>query len=180
MTRPSEQQPVPAACPLNAREVRVLTELASGETQASAARRLGITAGVVRNVSIELFAKLGVRSIGQAAAVAVHYGWLPGLRIPPLPAPPPRLGHNEWRALYRERVAQMRQSPGTAVDIGPYPSYSGCANAVWRMRKGLLTGFAPAGSFDAHPVRVYDAYWFVRARYLGTPEPATTAPGGGA
>ncbi|MFF3847981.1 LuxR C-terminal-related transcriptional regulator [Streptomyces sp. NPDC002328] len=168
-------RPDPVHCPLTKRERAVLTELASGETHRTAARNLDLSPSVVHNITAELFTKLGVHNIAHAAAVAVHHGWLPELRVPEQVPPPPAFSTSGWIRVYREAADELRAAPGDTQDIGPYTSYSGASNAVWRIRKGLLKPFQPAGAFEALAARQERGHWFVTARYVGEPTPTTEA-----
>ncbi|WP_426568167.1 response regulator transcription factor [Streptomyces canus] len=164
----AQHQPAPVPCPITAREAEILCELANGLSYEEAGPELGISPNTVRRVVGTIYTKLGVRNGTQAAAVAAHHGWLPGLR---LPDPPPRAvarGPRAWRAMYREHAAWMRERPGVPVDIGPYSSQSSARQAACRIDKGLLPEFTPAGHFSARHARAaHGGRWIVRAQYVG-------------
>ncbi|MGP4085430.1 response regulator transcription factor [Streptomyces sp. KR55] len=168
----AEHRPDPVPCPLTARQIEVLTQLATGETYESAARNLGVSVSSFKRHCEAIYTRLGVRNMTQATVIAADLRWLPGI---PVPVPPPRarkLGPHRWRAIYRKHVAQMRKRPRHPVEIGPYSSCSGARNAAWRMNKGLLSQFQPTGAFNAQAVRSDSGHWVVLARYLGTTDTA--------
>lgn len=170
--------PVPdLLCPITGREAEILSELANGLTYDRAAYAVGISRHTVRRVASTIFSKLGALNGTQAAAIAAHHGWLPGLRLPDSPAPVAARGAHTWRALYRESAARMREQPGTTVDIGPYTTLTSARVAARRINKGLLPQFSPAGSFKARHTRASDRdrRWIVAARYVG--EPTSTTEG---
>lgn len=168
-------RPEPPACPLTERQLDVLTQLANGGTHDSTARALSTTPHAVRNCCTEIYARLCVRNAVQAVAVAAHHGWLSSLHVPALLDGPPAHGPAAWRVIYREAVARMRKQPGVPVDIGPYGSYSGARNAVWRIRNGLLAEVQPAGDFAAQAIPTGPGQFIVRARYIGAPNTAERA-----
>jgi len=70
--------PPASANPLTAREVEVLREVATGLTNAAAARRLGISAKTVNTHLEHTYAKLDVSTRTAAVVVAERRGWLTG------------------------------------------------------------------------------------------------------
>lgn len=160
----------PSDCPLTARETDVLAQFAGGATYEEAAHNLGVSVYCVNTLARDIYARLDVRSMAQATAIAMHFGWLPNVAFRRPPAPQPKYGTVAWRALYRERIQQMREHPGKPVDIGPYVSISGARKSAWRINKGLIVEAKPAGAFHAEAVRSHDGGWAVRARYVGTPD----------
>lgn len=165
----AEHRPDPAPCPLTAREIEVLTEVANGEMYESAAEHLGLSVPTVRSHCATIYDRLGARRGAQATAIAAHHGWLPGLHTPDPVAPIPKRGPHAWKALYRERAAEMCQRPGEVVEVGPYGSRNGALSSAARISKGLMDIFRPAGSFEAEAVPINYTRWFVRARYIGMP-----------
>ncbi|WP_406168987.1 helix-turn-helix transcriptional regulator [Streptomyces sp. NBC_00996] len=160
---------LPAPCPLTEREVEILTLLASGATYASAGQKLNVTDHSVRRHAERIYDRLGVRNAAHAVSVAAHHRWLPDLPIPEPVARMPRAGPHTRLAMYQERAAEMRGRPGEPAEIGPYGSIAAVKNAAYRINRGLVNAFKPAGSFRAQAVRSDSGQWFVRARYLGTP-----------
>lgn len=63
--------------PLSARELDVLSVVASGMPSAEVAARLHLTAGTVRNYISEILRKTGARNRLEAVRVAEDAGWLP-------------------------------------------------------------------------------------------------------
>ncbi len=169
----AEHRPDLVPCPLTAREIEILTEVANGETYASAARNLGLVTETVRSRCAIIYGRLGARCAAQAAAIAAHHGWLSGLHAPEPAGRVPQLGPHAWKTTYRERAAEMRERPGEVVEIGPYGSRPGARRGALRIRKGLIDVFRPAASFEAEAVPAGHGRWIVRARYIGTP--ASTA-----
>lgn len=165
----AKHRPARVPCPLTARDILMLTQIANGETYESAARNLGLSTETVRSRSGVIYDRLGARCAAQAAAIAVHHGWLPGLHIPAPVDRVPRQDPSAWKALYRERAAEMRKRPGDVVEIGPYGSRQGAHQATVRISKGLIDIFQPAGFFEAKAVPTSHGRWVVRARYLVTP-----------
>jgi DNA-binding CsgD family transcriptional regulator len=165
----AEHRPDPVPCPLTGREIQILTEVANGETYESAASNLGLGLETVRSCCATLYDRLGARCAAQAAAIAAHHGWLPGLRVTEPAERVQQLSPQAWKTIYRQRAAEMRKRPRQVVEIGPYVSRTGARNGVWRINGGLIAEFQPAGSFDAEAVRVDHGRWIVRARYIGTP-----------
>ncbi|MFF9097625.1 LuxR C-terminal-related transcriptional regulator [Streptomyces sp. NPDC014802] len=157
------------ACPLNAKQLKVLNLLAAGETYESAAKRLGFSATSVKNFCSEIYTRLGVRNAPHAVALGVQYGWLSDIRIPEAVITPVTHPPRTWREIYRKSAAQMREQPGVPVEIGPYVSISGARNAAKRMRKGLWEEFRPAGAFDAKSQRTDAGYFVIVACYVGEP-----------
>lgn len=166
-------RPPAVPCPLTPREIEILTEIASGESYESAARNLGLSLDTVRSRCVIIYGRLGTRRGAQATAIAVHHGWLPGLRVTAAAPDLSRLAPNAWKAIYRERAAEMRKHPGKVVEIGPYGSRNGAYKSAARINKGQLDVFQAAGSFEAEVVPVQPSRWIVRARYVGTPVDAS-------
>ena len=78
-SRPAAVPRLPAATnPLTAREVEVLRAIATGLTNAAAARRLGISAKTVNTHLEHAFAKLDVSTRTAAVILAERRGWLTG------------------------------------------------------------------------------------------------------
>lgn len=63
-------------CPLTARELEVLAALAVGGTPAAIARRVGLSAGTVRNYTAAIMTKLEVSDRAEAIRIAQHQGWI--------------------------------------------------------------------------------------------------------
>ncbi|GAB3740727.1 response regulator transcription factor [Microlunatus parietis] len=63
-------------CPLTERELEVLAALAEGGTPAAIARRVGLSAGTVRNYAAAIMTKLEVSDRAAAIQVAQHHGWI--------------------------------------------------------------------------------------------------------
>jgi putative nucleotidyltransferase with HDIG domain len=63
-------------CPLTARELDVLRQLASGKVYKQAAAALGVTVSTVRNHAHNAYRKLGVADRAQAVMLASERGWL--------------------------------------------------------------------------------------------------------
>lgn len=93
---------------LSPREWEVLNLLAAGEGAKGAAAALGIAVKTVETHRKSLFSKLGVHSIEQAIAAALHSG---ALRVEDLPEPPVRVirleGSGEPGAEHRPDPAQQ-------------------------------------------------------------------------
>lgn len=64
----------PSDSPLTGRERDVLRQIATGRTNASVARELGITEHTVERHAANLYRKLGVRSRAEATAWAIRNG----------------------------------------------------------------------------------------------------------
>jgi len=164
--RPAETQ---RPCPLSERDVEILTQIANGETYASAGRNLGLSSESVRGRCPQMYARLGAKNAAHAAAIAAHEGWVPGLRIPEPIEEIPRIvrGPHAWNRIYRRIAAELRALPGEQLPLGPYGSRSGARGAASYIRRGLLRSFEPAGAFDASAVRGDGGKWIVLARYVG-------------
>ncbi|MFC7622204.1 response regulator [Microlunatus sp. GCM10028923] len=63
-------------CPLTERELEVLAALAEGGTPTVIARRVGLSAGTVRNYAAAIMTKLEVPDRAAAIQVAQHHGWI--------------------------------------------------------------------------------------------------------
>src|SRR5690606_23701855 len=63
-------------CPLTERELEVLAALAEGGTPAAVARRVGLSAGTVRNYAAAIMTKLEVSDRAAAIRLAQHHGWI--------------------------------------------------------------------------------------------------------
>jgi DNA-binding CsgD family transcriptional regulator len=72
---------------LTGQEQALLRLLSQGETDESAARKLGISPRTLRRMTAELMTELGVRSRFQWGAQAVEHGWLAPLAPKSDPAP---------------------------------------------------------------------------------------------
>ncbi|MFD1656932.1 helix-turn-helix transcriptional regulator [Streptomyces caeni] len=156
-------------CPLTEREVQVLTLLVNGGTYESTATRLGIAPHTVRSHCHKIIDRLGARDRTHAAAIAAHFGWLPGLDIAQVRERVHRKSPQQWQEIHRERAAAMRAQPGTSVDIGPYTSNSGAANVARGIQDGRLDAYQPVGAFTAQATHTGPGRWVVRAHYIGTP-----------
>jgi putative nucleotidyltransferase with HDIG domain len=64
------------SCPLTARELEVLRQLASGKVYKQVASALGVSASTVRNHAHNAYRKLGVADRTQAIVLASERGWL--------------------------------------------------------------------------------------------------------
>ncbi len=64
--------------PLTKREKEILIAVSDGATSREIAEKLGLTDQTVRNYMTTLLRKIGARTRGQAAAVALRNGWLDG------------------------------------------------------------------------------------------------------
>lgn len=62
--------------PLTEREKEILTAVSNGESSREIAEKLGLTDQTVRNYMTALLRKIGARTRGQAAALALRNGWL--------------------------------------------------------------------------------------------------------
>lgn len=70
-------------CPLSPRELEILTLIASGATNAQAARKLIISVNTVKVHLRNIFAKLNVESRTEAVTLAIREGWISvGTNIP--------------------------------------------------------------------------------------------------
>ncbi|MFJ2701848.1 response regulator transcription factor [Streptomyces sp. NPDC087428] len=66
---------------LTAQQISVLDGLARGDTPTDTARRMCISSNTVRTHRQAAYRRLKARSAGQAIALAITYGVLPGRRI---------------------------------------------------------------------------------------------------
>lgn len=79
---------------LTARELDISLALFGGGSNKAVAHELGISVRTVEMHRAHVMAKLGVRSIAEAAVMATHAGLAIAQRAPvPAPVPPMRLGH---------------------------------------------------------------------------------------
>lgn len=172
----AKHRPAPES-PITSREAEFLTYMAEGFTYEQVGIAVGRSSNSVRTTYATAFSKLGASCGPQAVAIALHYGWLPTLRLPDPPKPLPMRGPRNWHALHAEAAAQMRASPLSFVDVGPYASRNSASQAARRVNAGLMPEFKPAGAFEARPHRIERTRWGLRMRYLGEPAtPTTTVP----
>ncbi|WND34020.1 LuxR C-terminal-related transcriptional regulator [Streptomyces sp. BB1-1-1] len=162
-------------CPLTPRQIDVLTELASGETCASAGENLGVSVHTIKTITADVVARLHARSTTHACTIAVHYGWLTGHRVPP-PAPlPRRRGPVANAGRHAERAAQLRKTPGVEAVVGDYGSRNTAYRAARQIPRGGFSAYEPAGDFQARAYLTKGSRWVVAARYVGTPTTAERA-----
>ncbi|MFD4258171.1 LuxR C-terminal-related transcriptional regulator [Streptomyces sp. NPDC058534] len=155
-------------CPLTPRQLAVLTELASGETQGSAARNLGTSLHTVKAIAVDLCARLRARNITHACVIAADYGWITEHRIPrPARNVKRRALANAGR--HADRAAVLRTRPGVELVVGDYGSRGTAYRAARLIPRGELNAYEPAGSFKARAYLTKGSRWVVAARYVGTP-----------
>ncbi|WP_432169130.1 response regulator transcription factor [Streptomyces sp. 1222.5] len=169
----ARHRPPSPPCPLTARELEVLTELANGETKESAARNLGLSHETVRTRCTQIYSRLDARNVTQAVVTAALNGWLPGVRGPATPEELPLSPGRKWVRVHKQHAAKMRKKPGQTVPIGPYRSHNGARNAARCIRQGDYQPFQPAGAFAAEHVRS-GGNWIVLARFIGEPDAQST------
>jgi DNA-binding CsgD family transcriptional regulator len=156
-------------CPLSARQIDVLTEIASGETYASAAENLGISVHSVKTTSVDACGKLRSRTSRQACAIAALHGWLPDLRIPQPPDKPRGVSPVDRTGRHVKRAARLRKRPGVERIVADYSARNSAYRAVQHIRTGQLPGYQPAGCFDARADFGDNGRWLVIARFTGAP-----------
>lgn len=165
----AQHAPLSADCPLTLRQLQVLTAAASGETNESTARALGVSLQTVKTARVDLCARLQARSTSHACAIAIHYGWLTDYRVPPPTAAPGRRGTVANGTRHTGRARRLRRSPGTELVIGDYGSRNTAYRAARQITTGALTAYTPRGAFKARAYLSASRRWTVAARYLGTP-----------
>ncbi|MET9158233.1 LuxR C-terminal-related transcriptional regulator [Streptomyces parvulus] len=168
---PSENKRPP--CPLTPRQVSVLTELASGETQPSTAARLGLSHHTVKTITVDLCARLLAGNIAHACVIAADYGWITEQRIPR----PPRTRKRRALANFTrhvERAAALRAKPGVERIVGDYGSRNTAYRAARQISQGELKTYQP-GTFQARAYLTRGKRWVVAARYIDTPNTAERA-----
>ncbi|MGW0574801.1 response regulator transcription factor [Streptomyces sp. NPDC002920] len=167
----AKHRPVPE-CPITEREAEFLAYMADGLTYEQVAATVSRSSNSVRATYANAFAKLGARCGAQAVAIALHYGWLPNLELPDVPARCAPKGPLNWQYLHAQAADQMRKNPMSYIEVGPYASRNGAYQAARRASAGLMPEFRPAGAFEARPHRTAGVGWNLRMRYLG--EASTT------
>lgn len=170
-TRPElEAVDTEADCPLTQRQLQILVGTANGLECPAIARELSLCAQTVVKHRQAAMRRLQVRTPAQAVAVCIIRGWLP-TGLVQLPEVLPKLSAAGARNAYRERAAQLRQTPGQWGTVAVYNSGSSARQSAHRLRTGAFTAFRPAGAWESQAF-TEDGVHGVRARYIGTPTTA--------
>ncbi|MFJ6730067.1 response regulator transcription factor [Streptomyces sp. NPDC091281] len=175
--RPDNFQPPYLRCPLTARQLAILTEIAKGGTHETAAKALHIPVATATSRCRSIYDLLGVPNSTAAVAVAARYGWLTDIVVPDTSRWLYRRAAKHWLVVHRQAAGEMRAKPGQPVSVGPYMTRQGATQAVRRIESAALDPYKPAGSFAAEAFRDDNSLWHVRARYLGTADSPSIQPG---
>ncbi|WAZ20243.1 LuxR C-terminal-related transcriptional regulator [Streptomyces cinnabarinus] len=154
-------------CPLTARQIAVLTELACGETYESAGRKLEISGSTVHTMCRQICDLLRANNTMHAVTIATGYGWLTALSLPQPHPKPKRRNPIEGAARHRAHAAELREQPGVELCVGDYADRHTARTTARRIRKGGFSAYAPADSFEARPVQTDNGRWTIRAQYVG-------------
>jgi hypothetical protein len=68
--------------------------------------------------------------------------------------PPPLRGADQSQSRWAPVAAELREHPGKWAVIAEYAHPNQASSIAQRIKKGTLSGFAPAGSFDAKSRKV--------------------------
>lgn len=90
-------QPVPAGCPLTARQFEVMRLICEGLTYREIAQRIDRSVSAVRSRCVGAMTRLGVRESRQAVVVFMRHGWHTGVPAEPVYARGPI---TPWQAAY--------------------------------------------------------------------------------
>ncbi|WP_262059736.1 helix-turn-helix transcriptional regulator [Streptomyces sp. STR69] len=170
-----------APCPLSKRELECLIELARGAPHEGVGHALGLSVQTVKTHLRNAYQTLRAGNAARAVAIAVHHGWIsaPDLRLHAPPAPAEHRAPRDWAIIYRERVAALRDNPGTWHRISLYSSPSNARRPARSMCEGTYVQFRPPGTFDAEVCDSEQGQWPVRARYTGARVAISTPHPGG-